>query len=208
MGGAGGADGGVSFMSLVLSRVDFGASKAVLEGGGRAAASMTIGGGWLQSTVRMDPVLVPAAAVAAVGADPTAVGANASASASASAVAPALSPAAAAQLRRDQLQLDYNTVRSHRLRDYCRQHDCVLPTDSLYSVIELMHRNDTHKIFIINPETGECSGVVSLVDIARMMVVKEGKEKVQLFEMSSSAGRAVGDMCIRGVPLTQEAVAK
>ena len=207
MGGAGGADGAVSFMSLVLSRVDFGASKADLAaGGGRAEASMTMGGGWLQSTVRMDPVLVPAATVAAVGADPTAVGANANASASA--VAPALSPAAAAQLRRDQLQSDYNTVRSHRLRDYCRQHDCVLPTDSLYSVIELMHRNDTHKIFIINPETGECSGVVSLVDIARMMVVKEGKEKVQLFEMSSSAGRAVGDVCIRGVPLTQETVAK
>jgi CBS domain containing-hemolysin-like protein len=58
-----------------------------------------------------------------------------------------------------------------------------------------MHKNKTHKVFLLDPESGEAVGVVSLMDVARELVGREGREKVQLNDMS--VARAAADVVVR-----------
>ena len=89
---------------------------------------------------------------------------------------------------------EWRAARQHKLAAWLIAHDAVGPGDTLYTALERMHANKTHKVFVVSP-IGEPLGVISLADIARDLVQREGKEKVQLHELYSS--RKAHHVCIR-----------
>ena len=72
--------------------------------------------------------------------------------------------------------------------------NCVQATDTLYTVLERMHVNRTHKVFVLSP-TGQPVGVVSLMDLSRLLISIEGAEKVNLNDFC--AARKHTDRCVR-----------
>lgn len=88
---------------------------------------------------------------------------------------------------------EWSEQRKHKFRDFCSSNDAVESTETLYTVLERMHLSKTHKVFLLS-STGEPVGVVSLMDIARDIILREGKEKEGLNDVLQA--RVKSDVCV------------
>jgi hypothetical protein len=152
-----------SILSLNLSRVDMRPSRSVLGSVGK-------GLGATPSTA------VAASTISGFRNTAGRVGASVASTAAAAAAA----TAAAAQAAKEATSAaEFAAARQRKFDDFCVAHDSVQATDTLYTVLERMHVNRTHKVFVLSP-TGQPVGVVSLMDLARFLISLEGSEKVNL----------------------------